>query len=133
MSIIRWRPDTCGCVLDVTPDFATCQAIAPCQAHAQVTAATALTVVHRGENVLKNLAHEAVLSVAGLAADVTPEGETEPVRQLRAGCAFDWSFGKVGEERALTVRIRGARADERAGAAMALDGIGLTVKVDPRA
>jgi len=125
---MRWRPDTCGCVIDA--DFATNTAtsVVPCAIHAALTSPPAIFEAVRAENTLKNHAHGATLDDAGLAVNMPgPDGGF--TRRLREGIEFAWFFDAT---RRLTVQVRGASAADlaRLESALALSlGVG-RVKVE---
>lgn len=105
---MRWRPDTCGCVLDVTDDMSRATSVVACSVHRGQSTGRVFAAVRR-ENTLKNQAHAIVLEQSELAEDVEVEGST--VRRLRSGVEFEWGFDK---DRTLDVDVKGASESGRA-------------------
>lgn len=100
---LRWRPDTCGCVIDVDFETSLVSQAQLCPHHAHLDPLTAFAAVH-GENLTKNRAYSAVLSVPALAVDV------EGTLTLRPAFRFAWAFDA---DRALTVEVKGMPAAAR--------------------
>ena len=104
---MRWRPDTCACVLDVTNDMTRAVSAVACPVHRGQSTSRVFAAVRR-ENTLKNQAHAIALEQSELAEDVTVDGTT--VRRLREGISFEWGFTP---DRMLDVDIRGASESGR--------------------
>lgn len=110
--MVRWRPDTCDCVLLV--DFETRsvhKAEKKCRAHRRLSGRELLASVH-GDNQRKNHAHWVAMATPGLG-----EGDDEQGRRFRSGVTFHWSFDQA---RVLTIELRGVTEDEAAQVESAL-------------
>lgn len=110
MTIQRWRPDTCECIVDerVNGDAPKTleRVVKKCEAHSEVPDAELYDVLYAapdGENRRKNEIHAWALEQPDL-SEATFDAETQkPVRRLKPGQAFNWRFEGKGKRRVLVV------------------------------